>query len=72
MKQNIYDDEAFFAGYRALRESQSGLNEAIEDPAVCALMPSILGKRVLDLGSGFGDFCRYAVAHGASQITGVE
>jgi ubiquinone/menaquinone biosynthesis C-methylase UbiE len=72
MKQNIYDDEAFFAGYHALRESQSGLNEAIEDPAVCELMPSILGKRVLDLGSGFGDFCRYAVAQGASQITGVE
>lgn len=72
MKQNIYDDEAFFAGYRAMRDSQSGLNEAIENPAVCALLPSISGKRVLDLGCGFGDFCRYAFTQGASQITGVE
>jgi SAM-dependent methyltransferase len=72
MKQNIYDDGTFFAGYRALREKQSGLNEAIEEPAVLALLPSLSWKRVLDLGSGFGDFCRYAAAQGASQITGVE
>lgn len=72
MKQNIYDDPAFFAGYRSLRENEAGLNAAIEDPAVVSLLPDLRSLRVLDLGSGFGDFCRFARGRGAAQVVGVD
>jgi len=72
MKQNIYDNPAFFAGYQSLRSMESGLNQAIEQPALCALLPPLKGKRILDLGCGFGHFCRYAAQQGATEITGID
>jgi hypothetical protein len=32
-RQNVYDDEAFFAGYQQLRDAESGINAAIEQAA---------------------------------------
>lgn len=72
MKQNIYDDPRFFEGYRRLRDSDSGLNGTVEDPAFLSVLPSLQGRAVLDLGSGFGDFCRFAKSQGASLVRGVE
>ncbi len=72
MKQNIYDDPQFFEGYQKLRDGDTGLNGAVEDPAVRSLLPSLHGLSVLDLGCGFGDFCRFARANGASSAVGVE
>lgn len=72
MKQNIYDDPAFFDGYQRLRDTDSGLNGAVEDPAVRSLLPDLRGLHILDLGCGFGDFCRFARAHGAARAVGVE
>jgi hypothetical protein len=34
MPQNIYDKEVFFAGYRQLRDNDSGINGAIEIPSL--------------------------------------
>jgi SAM-dependent methyltransferase len=70
--QNIYDEPAFFAGYRALRENDTGLNGAIEVPALHGLLPDLEGAHVLDLGCGFGDFARFARARGAASVTGVD
>jgi len=39
--QDVYDDEAFFAGYQQLRVVGTGYNEAMEQPALRALVPSI-------------------------------
>lgn len=51
MPQNIYDNPDFFAVYDSLRETGSGLNEALEQPAFRRLLPpEITGLRVLDLG----------------------
>jgi 2-polyprenyl-3-methyl-5-hydroxy-6-metoxy-1,4-benzoquinol methylase len=72
MKQNIYDNPLFFEGYQKLRDGDTGLNGAVEDPAIRSLLPSLNGLSVLDLGSGFGDFCRFARANGASSVVGVE
>ncbi len=72
MKQNIYDDPVFFEGYRQLRQSEAGLNAAIEEPAVLSLLPDLKGLGVLDLGSGFGNFCRLARQKGAASVVGVE
>jgi len=72
MKQNIYDDPQFFAGYSKLRRHESGLNAAVDQPAMRSLMPPLTNKRVLDLGCGFGKMCRYAIEQGAANVVGVD
>jgi ubiquinone/menaquinone biosynthesis C-methylase UbiE len=70
--QNVYDDPIFFEGYKALRTHDSGFNSALEIPALRELLPSLEGKRVLDLGCGFGDFARFASDSGALEVTAVD
>lgn len=72
MKQNVYDNPTFFNGYMAMREAGEGLNEVLEQPAMKALMPSVEGKSVLDLGCGAGDLCQYLYLQGAGRVTGVD
>jgi SAM-dependent methyltransferase len=72
MTQNIYDDATFFAGYSGLPRSIKGLDGAPEWPALRALLPEMSGLRVLDLGCGFGWFCRWARAQGASSVIGID
>jgi hypothetical protein len=52
--QNIYDQPELFAAYCQLPRSVHGLDGAPEWAAVHALLPNLDGKRVLDLGCGFG------------------
>ncbi len=70
--QNIYDDQTFFDGYRALRERDDNHNVLIEQPAMAALLPDLAGKRVLDLGCGCGGNCLDFVRRGASRVLGVD
>ncbi len=72
MTQNIYDDDGFFAGYSQLPRSVEGLDAAPEWPALRALFPDLRGRAVLDLGCGFGWFCRWARGQGASRILGID
>jgi SAM-dependent methyltransferase len=72
MPQNIYDNPDFFAAYGELGRSVAGLDGAAEWPALQALLPDISGARVLDLGCGFGWFCRWARAHGAASVLGID
>ncbi len=72
MAQNIYDNPEFFAGYSRLGRSLSGLDGAEEWPSIRALLPPLPGLRVLDLGCGFGWFCRWARENGAAHVLGVD
>ncbi|HEY8290186.1 MAG TPA: class I SAM-dependent methyltransferase, partial [Acetobacteraceae bacterium] len=72
MTQNIYDNDQFFAGYSQLPRSMEGLDGAPEWPALRSLLPDPRGMNVLDLGCGFGWFCRWAREHGASSVLGVD
>jgi 2-polyprenyl-3-methyl-5-hydroxy-6-metoxy-1,4-benzoquinol methylase len=72
MTQNIYDDEDFFRSYSALPRSVGGLEAAPEWPALRAMLPALDGLRVLDLGCGFGWFCRWARQHGAVSALGLD
>ncbi|MBN8941007.1 MAG: class I SAM-dependent methyltransferase [Rhizobiales bacterium] len=72
MTQNIYDQPAFFEGYSRLPRSVEGLAAAPEWPALKALLPDLAGCKVLDLGCGFGWFCRAARAMGAAEVHGVD
>src|SRR5579884_2340099 len=72
MKQNKYDDPAFFANYSQMSRSIGGLDAAGEWPAFRALLPALRDKNVLDLGCGFGWHCRYAREQGARLVVGVD
>jgi SAM-dependent methyltransferase len=72
MAQNIYDNPAFFEGYAQLPRSVQGLDGAPEWPALKSMLPDLNGKRVIDLGCGYGWFCRVARDLGASAVTGVD
>jgi SAM-dependent methyltransferase len=72
MSQNIYDTAEFFAGYSTMRRSIEGLEGAAEWPAVRAQLPELAGKRVVDLGCGFGWFARYARSVGAASVLGLD
>ncbi|MGN6551913.1 MAG: class I SAM-dependent methyltransferase [Pararhizobium sp.] len=72
MAQNIYDDPAFFEGYSGLARSVHGLDGAPEWPSLRALLPEMRGLRVVDLGCGFGWFCRFARQQGAAHVLGLD
>ncbi|SCB57253.1 Ubiquinone/menaquinone biosynthesis C-methylase UbiE [Rhizobium aethiopicum] len=72
MAQNIYDRPEFFAGYSDLSRSLRGLDGAAEWPAVRVLLPDLTGKRVVDLGCGFGWFSRFASSQGAASVLALD
>lgn len=72
MAQNIYDDPKFLAGYSEFPRSRDGLEATSEWPALRALLPEIAGKRVVDLGCGFGQLSRWLGAEGARSVLGID
>ena len=72
MKQNIYDNPEFFEGYLQLRKHEACVNNVLEEPATYSLLPSLDSKSIVDIGCGFGNFCRYAKSKGAKSIVGID
>ena len=72
MTQNIYDNAEFFERYSQLPRSVEGLDGAPEWPALRAMLPDLHGLRILDLGCGFGWFCRWAREQGAAAVRGLD
>ena len=72
MTQNIYDNPEFFERYSALPRSVEGLDGAPEWSALRAMLPDLRGLRVIDLGCGFGWFCRWAREQGAIEVLGID
>lgn len=72
MKENKYDDPAFFEKYSRMERSQKGLAGAGEWHELQKLLPDFQDKRVLDLGCGYGWHCKYAADHGAAYVLGTD
>jgi ubiquinone/menaquinone biosynthesis C-methylase UbiE len=72
MRQNIFDIPDFFLKYQELRSSPICHNELIEKPSIYSLLPSLSGKKVLDIGCGFGDFAFHAAKNHSSEVVGVD
>jgi SAM-dependent methyltransferase len=70
--QNIYDDPKFFDNYRQMERSVKGIEGAAEWPMLRAMLPELRGRRIVDLGCGFGWFCRWAREQGAANILGLD
>lgn len=72
MAQNIYDNPDFFAGYSQLSRQVHGLDGAPEWHAIQSLLPDLGGKRVVDLGCGFGWASRWMREQGAASVLGLD
>ncbi len=70
--QNIYDDPDFLAGYARLDRQVRGLDGAAEWRTLRALLPAVAGRRIVDLGCGFGWFSRWAHEQGATSVLGID
>ena len=70
--QNIFDDEIFFNGYQTLRKNPDSANLLEEKPALFMLSPHLSGKRVLDLGCGYGENCAEFSMRGAKNVIGID
>ena len=58
---NLYDDDRFFSSYIALR-NEANYNDLMETPAMLSLLGAVKGKRIIDLGCGFGQHSGYGFA----------
>ena len=71
-KQNIYDNETFFAGYKGIRDNKNNENNLFEIPTLFSLLPNLNDKTILDLGCGFGEHCKEFVNLGAKKVVGID
>lgn len=71
-KQNIYDNQLFFDGYKKIRDNKVNANNLFEIPALFSMMPDLTGKSVLDLGCGFGEHCKRFISEGAIKVVGID
>ena len=67
-----YDNENFFLEYAKMPRSREGLSAAGEWRQLKSLFPPLKGKKVLDLGCGYGWHCRFAAEQGAVQVLGLD
>lgn len=72
MKENKYDETGFFNQYSQMSRSVEGLKGAGEWHVLKTMLPDFTGKRVLDLGCGFGWHCEYAIEQGATYALGID
>lgn len=74
MKQNIYDNDIFFEGYHEMRTTKKGTsaNDLIEIPTIRSMLPDLTGKKVLDLGCGYGENAKFFIEKGASYVLGTD
>ena len=73
-RQNLYDNDEFFAGYARARENPLAMNYTVEQPGIRALIaPEMIeNARALDLGCGSGGVAGWLVDGGAESVLGVE
>ena len=69
---NLYDNPEFFESYAQMSRSQYGLEGAGEWHQLEPMFPDLKGKRVLDLGCGYGWHCKYAADNGAAYVLGID
>lgn len=72
MKENKYDDKIFYEKYSQMNRSKEGLSGAGEWETLKGILPDFKGKRMLDLGCGYGWHSIYAIENGASSVVGID
>jgi SAM-dependent methyltransferase len=70
--RNVYDDPHFLAGYSQMDRFRYGWGGGMEHRAFSALVGSVAGRRVLDLGCGAGHLAFYLAEAGAATVVGID
>lgn len=70
--QNIYDNEKFYNDYIKLRENKINANDLLEIPTMKEMLPDLNGKKVLDLGCGYGEMSKYFIEKGATKVVACD
>ena len=71
MSRNVFDNPSFFSKYMELRQDYNH-NDLLEHPQMERLCPSLKGKRVIDLGCGYGSYAKSFIEKGASYYLGID
>ena len=69
---NEYDNESFFHQYAQMSRSKQGLSAAGEWHQLKPLFPALQGKKVLDLGCGYGWHSKFSAEQGAAEVLGID
>jgi RimJ/RimL family protein N-acetyltransferase/SAM-dependent methyltransferase len=56
----------------AIVEGDRPYNSLYERPAIISMLPSVTGKRVLDVGCGSGPLSAWLASHGAAEVVGFD
>jgi SAM-dependent methyltransferase len=72
LTQNLYDNPDFFEGYSKFERSICGLDGAPEWASLRAMLGDLSGSRAVDLGCGYGWFCRWARDQEAVSVLGID
>ncbi|KAE8394396.1 S-adenosyl-L-methionine-dependent methyltransferase [Aspergillus alliaceus] len=67
-----YDDSEIFRLYQEFPRNKIGLEAVSEWPLMKDMAQGVEGQNVLDLGSGFGWFCKWADENGARRVHGID
>lgn len=71
-RQNIYDNDLFFEGFKDIRGNEINFNDCIETPILLSMFPEIQGKSILDIGCGMGQHAKQYSDMGAESVMGVD
>jgi len=72
MIKAIYDDEQFFNNYIELRSKPDNYNDFIEQPNILRLISNVVGKKVLDIGCGFGTLTATLSKMNPIKVMGID
>ena len=69
-----HDIKSFSDAYDKMRYENKGMNanDLVEIPNFRKLIPDVKGKRILDLGCGYGENDKYCIGLGAKEILGID
>ncbi|GFF99381.1 uncharacterized protein HI_0912 [Aspergillus udagawae] len=67
-----YDDPTFFAKYSQLSLNRAGVKDILQWPTISRNIGHVTNQTVLDLGCGFGQFCRWASENDAASVHGID
>lgn len=65
---NLYDNPVFFQNYLDLRNDTENYNDLFEQPHMMDMLPDITGKRILELGCGYGATSIKFIQAGAESV----
>lgn len=72
MAKSEYNNEGLFQEYAKMSRSRLGLSGAGEWSQLRPLFPKLEGKKMLDLGCGYGWHCKFAAEQGAVRVLGID